>query len=317
MVPYAVRRLIVAIPLLGLISALLFAVVHLAPGGPAALYAADPQASPDVVERLNRVWGLDRPLHQQYLAWLRNLLGGDWGTSFSQRQPARQVVLERVPATLLLTGSALVFSLLVGVPLGIIAAVRRRGLWRPLVQTLAVLGMSVPTFWSGALVILIFSVRLRWLPAGGLPSLAGAAGPGDLLAHLAAPAVVLGSVYVATWARYVDAALSEVLAEDYVRTARAKGVAGARLLLRHALPNAALPLITVLGLEMARLFSGALVTEVVFSWPGMGRLLTQALLARDYPVALGVMTTLATLVVFGNILTDLVYAAVDPRVRYG
>jgi peptide/nickel transport system permease protein len=177
--------------------------------------------------------------------------------------------------------------------------------------------MSVPTFWSGTLVILVFAVWLRWVPAGGMATVGGGFSLADRLAHLVAPMVVLGSVYVAQWTRYVQAGLGEALREDYVRTGRAKGVAEGRLLVKHALPNAAIPLVTVLGLEIPRLLAGAMVTEVVFAWPGLGRLLTASLLARDYPVAMGVLMLLAVAVVLVNLLTDLAYGWIDPRVRVG
>jgi len=175
--------------------------------------------------------------------------------------------------------------------------------------------MSVPTFWSGTLVILVFAVWLRWIPSGGMATIGGGFSFLDRLAHLLAPVVVLGSVYVAQWTRYVQAGLDEALREDYVRTGRAKGLREVMLLARHALPNAAIPLVTVVGLEVPRLLAGAMVTEVVFAWPGLGRLLTASLLARDYPVALGVLMLLAVAVVVANLVTDLAYGWIDPRVR--
>jgi len=247
--------------------------------------------------------------------WLRRALVGDWGQSFSERRPVLHVVWERLPATLLLTGAALGLSLAAGVGLGAAAAVVPRRGWQALVQALAVVGMSVPTFWSGMLVLLFFSGRLGWLPSGGMATIGGEFSVGDRLWHLAGPALVLGSVYLAQWTRYVQAGLSEVLREDYVRTGRAKGLGETALLLRHALPNAAIPLVTVIGLEAPRLLAGAMVTEVVFAWPGLGRLLTQSLLGRDYPVAMGTLMLLALAVVTANLVTDLAYRLVDPRVR--
>jgi peptide/nickel transport system permease protein len=225
------------------------------------------------------------------------------------------VVWERLPATLLLTGTALALSLVVGLGLGAAGAVIPHRGWQTFVQALAVVGMSVPTFWSGMLVLLFFSGRLGWLPSGGMATIGGAFSVADRAWHLAGPAVVLGSVYLAQWTRYVQSGLSEVLREDYVRTGRAKGLGGTALLLRHALPNAAIPLVTVIGLEAPRLLAGAMVTEVVFSWPGLGRLLTQSLLGRDYPVAMGTLMLLAVAVVIANLLADLAYRVLDPRVR--
>ena len=299
------------------ISLILFAVLHIPPGGPADILAADPAASPEAIARIKALWGLDRPVHVQYAVWLRRVLTGDWGRSFAEHRPVVAVVLERVPATLVLTGSALAFSLVLGFGLGALGAtVRRRG-GQALVQGLAVLGMSVPTFWSGTLVILVFAVWLRWIPAGGMTTIGGEFSVADRLVHLVAPMVVLGSVYVAQWTRYVQAGLGEALREDYVRTGRAKGVTEGALLVKHALPNAAIPLVTVIGLEIPRLLAGAMVTEVVFAWPGLGRLLTASLLARDYPVAMGVLMLLATAVVLVNLATDVAYGWIDPRVRVG
>jgi peptide/nickel transport system permease protein len=251
----------------------------------------------------------------QYVVWLRRALAGDWGQSFAEHRPVLAVVLERVPATLTLTASALGFSLLLGLLLGAAAASVRRRAVQAAVQALAVVGMSVPTFWSGTLLLLVFAVYLRWLPSGGMATIGGAFSLADRLVHLVGPTLVLGSVYVAQWTRYVQAGLDETLREEYVRAARAKGLAEPALLWKHALPNAAIPLLTVVGLELPRLLAGAMVTEVVFAWPGLGRLLTGGLLARDYPVAMGVLMLLGAGVVLANVLTDLGYAWLDPRVR--
>jgi peptide/nickel transport system permease protein len=279
------------------------------------VFAADPAASPDAIARIRALWGLDRPLLAQYGLWLRRAVAGDWGQSFSERRPVLRVVSERLPATLALTGAALAVSLAAGLALGAAGAVIRGRAWQGTVQALAVIGMSVPTFWSGMLVLLVFSGRLGWLPSGGMATVGGGFALGDRLWHLAGPALVLGSVYTAQWTRYVQAGLAEALGDDYVRTGRAKGLGEGVLLRRHALPNAAIPLVTVLGLELPRLLAGAMVTEVVFAWPGLGRLLTASLLGRDYPVAMGTLMLLALAVVLTNLLTDLAYRLVDPRVR--
>ncbi len=316
MLTYLIGRLAGAIPRLLLISLVLFLVVHLPSGGPADIYAADPSASPQDMERLREVWGLNQPLHAQYVQWLGNVVTGSWGRSFSERRPARAVVSERIVNTVYLTGGALLFALIVGIPLGIFGATSRRTISRYLFQAISVTGISVPTFWSGTLVILVFSVYLRWIPTGGVGASGAPSSVSDLLVHLAAPAIVLGSVYVAQWSRYVQAGLTEALKEDYVRTARAKGAASATVVLRHALPNIAIPFVTVLGLEVPHMLSGAMVTEVVFSWPGLGRLITDSLLARDYPVVMGALMVFAVAVVLANLLTDLLYGWLDPRIRY-
>ena len=310
------QRLVGVAPRVLLISILLFGVVHLPRGGPADVYAADPAATPEAIERMRELWGLDQPLHVQYWRWVSRLASGDWGTSYVERRPARDVVLDRLGATLRLTGAALLVGLVVGVTLGVLASLSRSPLVKGGARLLAVLGMSVPTFWSGALVLLLFSSYLRWIPAGGVGTIGAPPTLLDTLWHLLAPALVLGSVYVAQWMRYVQAGLESVAHDDFVRTARAKGLTPRRALLRHGLPNVALPLVTVLGLEVPRLISGAMVTEVVFTWPGIGRLLHGSLVTRDYPVVLGVLLVAAAAVVLVNLVTDLLYALLDPRVRY-
>ena len=316
MIRYAAGRTLGALPRVLLVSLLLFLLLQLPAGGPADVFAADPNASPEAIERIEELWGLDRPVYEQYLAWLGNMVRGDWGFSFGERRPARTVVLERLGNTLWLTGGALLVGLVFGVALGVATAASRRRSARAALQLLSVLGMSIPTFWSGTLVLLFFGVRLGWIPSGGMGTIGEAFSLSDLLYHLMAPALVLGSVYVAQWSRFVHAGLEEAMREDYVRTARSKGRGRSALLMRHAFPNAAIPLLTVLGLELPRLMAGAMVTEVVFAWPGLGKLLTDSLLGRDYPVVMAALMLLVLLVIVANLLTDLAYGLLDPRVRY-
>lgn len=314
---YALRRTLGAIPRVLLISLILFFLIHLPEGGPADIYAANPSASPETIERIRELWGLDEPVWVQYGSWLRNVLVGDWGMSFSERRPVLDVVLGRLGNTLWLTIGAMLFGLVFGVGLGVLGAWTRSRAWRSVTQAVAVIGMSVPTFWSGTLVLLIFGVYLDWIPTGGMRTIGEPFSLVDVLRHLAAPAIVLGSVYVAQWSRYVQAGLTEQMQNDYVRTARSKGLARPAQLLRHAFPNTAIPLVTVFALETPRLVAGAMVTEVVFSWPGVGRLLTQALLGRDFPVVMGALMILVVIVIVANLLADLAYGLLDPRVRYG
>jgi peptide/nickel transport system permease protein len=301
------------IPRILLISAVLFLLIHLPAGGPADIYAADPAASPESIERIRELWGLDRPPYIQYGQWLGNVLTGNWGSSYAERRPVTAIVGERLVNTLWLTAGALLFALVFGVGLGVIGAVSRL---RRAVQGIAILGMSVPTFWSGTLVILVFAVYLNWLPTGGMATIGAPFSLTDRLWHLLAPAVVLGSYYVAQWSRYVQTGLNEVLAEDYIRTASAKGLRRLRIVFKHAMPNVGIPLITVFGLETPRILSGAMVTEVVFSWPGLGRLLTTSLLSRDYPVVMGTLMVFVVAVVIANLLADVAYGLADPRLRY-
>lgn len=316
MLTYAARRALGAVPRVLLVSVLLFLLVQLPEGGPADVFAADPSASPEAIAQIEALWGLDRPLHEQYLSWAGNLVRGDWGASFSQRRPARDVVLERLGNTLWLTGGALLVGIVFGVLLGIAMTFARQRVVRSALQLLSVLGMSVPTFWSGTLVLLVFAVQLDWIPSGGMRTIGAEPNFLDMAWHLLAPALVLGSVYVAQWSRFVYAGLEEVYREDFLRTARAKGIAPQWLLLKHAFPATAIPLVTVLGLELPRLMAGAMVTEVVFAWPGIGRLLTDSLLGRDYPVVMASLMILVILVIVANLITDLMYGLLDPRVRY-
>lgn len=316
MFAYALRRTLGAIPRVLLISLLLFFLIHLPEGGPADIYAGDPSASPQAIERIRELWGLDAPLHVQYVRWLGNVVRGDWGMSFSERRPALDVVMGRLGNTLWLTIGATLFGLVFGLLLGVAGAWTQSRFWRSLTQVVAVVGMSVPTFWSGTLVLLYFGVYLDWIPTGGMRTIGEPFDILDVLTHLAAPAIVLGAVYVAQWSRYVQSGLTEQMQNDYVRTARSKGRARPALLLRHAFPNTAIPLVTVFALETPRLVAGAMVTEVVFSWPGVGRLLTQALLGRDFPVVMGALMILVVIVIVANLLADLIYGTLDPRVRY-
>ena len=313
---YAVRRTLGAIPRVLLISLILFFLIHLPEGGPADIYAANPSASPEAIERIRELWGLDEPLWVQYGSWLRNVVVGDWGMSFSERRPVLEVVMGRLGNTLWLTIGATLVGLVFGVGLGVIGAWTRSRAWRSATQAIAVVGMSIPTFWSGTLVLLVFGVYLDWIPTGGMRTIGEPFTVPDVLRHLAAPALVLGSVYVAQWSRYVQSGLTEQMGNDYVRTARSKGRARPALLFRHAFPNTAIPLVTVFALETPRLVAGAMVTEVVFSWPGVGRLLTQALLGRDFPVVMGALMILVVIVIVANLLADLAYGLLDPRVRY-
>ena len=303
-------------PRLLLTSALLFLLIHLPVGGPADIYAANPLASQDDIERIKELWGLDQPIHVQYLQWLGNALSGNWGWSFSGNRPVLTAVTSRIPNTLMLAGGALLFAAFLGLLLGLIAASSRRKWVRDLIESISVIGMSIPTFWSGALVILVFSVFLRWIPPGGMMTPNEPFSVLDLLWHLVAPVVVLGSVYVAQWTKYVYAGMSEIIREDYMRTAESKGIRKIWLLLKHGLPNMAIPLITIIGLETPQILSGAVITEVVFSWPGLGRLLSESLLARDYPVVMGILMMLSFAVIMANLLADWLYSLADPRIRY-
>lgn len=308
------RRLVRAVPLLILLSLLAFCILHLAPGDPAALlYGAD--ATPEDLAQARAAWGLDRPLAVQYLSWLAHVARGDLGRSLIDGRPVAAIIGERLPATLVLALAALALGTVLGVALGISAATHAGTPFDRFLTVAATLFYSVPPFWLGLLLILIFAVRLRWLPSGGLTSPAGSVGVAGLLAHLLLPSLVLSLHLLAQFLRYTRAAVLEELQRPYLRTARAKGLGEGTVLVRHALRNAAIPLITLVGLSLPQLLSGAAAVETVFAWPGLGRLLVEAAFQRDYSVLMGDILLVGGLVVLGNLTADLCYMVADPRIR--
>lgn len=310
---YIVRRLLGAIPLLLGISIILFLLIHLPPGGPADIYAGSPTVNEADLAQMQENLGLNDPLPVQYAKWLRGMLTGNWGNSYKDGRPVTQAIMERLPATLELMGASLLIAIVLAVPIGLYTSTRASRFSRYLVNVLTMLGISVPTFWTGLMVILFFAGRLGWIPTGGRGQ------SGDLLDqlhHLIAPAMVLALVSMAGFARYIHSSMIEVMQADYIRTARAKGIRERGVVLRHAFRNASIPIITLLGLEIPRLFSGALVTEVVFSWPGIGRLITESVLGRNYPVLMGTFMLSAVMVVIGSLLADIGYGLANPQIRY-
>ena len=310
---YILHRLLGAIPLLLGVSIVIFALIHLPPGGPADIYAGSPNVSAEALAQVNENLGLNDPLPIQYIKWLGGMLSGNWGNSYRDGRPVTEAIMERLPATLELMVSSLVIALALAIPIGIYTATRATRLTRYLLNIVTMLGISLPTFWTGLMVILFFAGRLGWIPTGGRGQ------PGDLLDqlhHLIAPALVLALVSMAGFARYIHASMLEVMQEDYIRTAKAKGLKPRTIILRHAFRNAMIPVITLLGLEVPRTFSGALVTEVVFSWPGIGRLITESILGRNYPVLMGAFMLSAFLVIIGNLIADVCYGLVNPQIRY-
>ncbi len=311
MAAYVAGRLLRAVPLLFGLSLLTFALVHAAPGGPLTVYLSNPNVRPEDIERLERLLGLDRPLHEQYLGWLSAFVRGDWGFSYVDGRPVLLRVLERAGATVELMGTAFALALFAALVLGSLAALRPGSVADSLVSGASIVGISLPTFWLGLVLQLVFAVELRFLPTAGRM---GVGGEGRL-AHLVLPAATLSSFYAASWIRYVRASLASTLARDFVRAGRAQGLSEAQLLVRHSLPNALFPLVTVLALDFALLFGGAVVTETVFAWPGMGTLLVDSVYRRDYSILMAILMVGSAAVVLSNLLADLVYAWLDPRVR--
>jgi peptide/nickel transport system permease protein len=326
--PYLLKRLLGAIPLVLGIATIVFFVIHLSPGDPVSIYAA-PGVSPDVLERMRTNMGLDRPVHERYLHWMGAMLRGDFGTSFTHNQPVRDVIARMLPNTLILSATALALGFLLGVLVGVVQAVRQNSALDGGLSVATLFFYSMPSFWLALMLILVFSLYARnvwgWpisFPASGMTSVDhGFMGPmeqlRDRLMHLVLPAVSLGTVVAAGVARHTRSAMLEVVRQDYIRTARAMGLPERSVILRHALPNALIPVVTLLGLYLPFLFSGAVVIETVFAWPGMGKLMVDAIFQRDYPVVMAATFVFALVVVLGNLLADLLYGVVDPRIRHG
>ena len=315
MLQFIVKRILHSIPLMIGVSLIGFGLMHLAPGGPLAVYTLNPTITAQDIERIKIVFGLDQPVHVQYFKWAKGMFTGSWGYTFFGGRPVLHVILERVPATLLLMGSALSIAIIVGMFVGILGAVRRYSLFDYLATTGAIFALSFPTFWFGLMAIYVFALNLRWLPSGGMYELGAEGDILDLLRHLILPTMVLALVIVATWSRYARSSFLEVIHQDYIRTARAKGLRGPAILFRHAFPNAAKPLIALLGVQLPFLFSGALVAETIFGWPGMGRLFVDALTMKENPVLMGMMMFTAFFVIVSNLLADIGVALIDPRIR--
>jgi len=311
---YIVKRLLAVVPILFGLSIIVFAMMALIPGDPATAILGS-YATPENVARLNSQLGLDKPLPQQYLTWLGNLLHGDMGQSYSLDRPVRAIVMERFGATLILAGTAFVLASLVGLAAGIVSAVRQFGWTDRIVTLLVLIGISIPSFWLGLLLIILFAVDLGWLPASGMFAVYGGGGLLDLGRHLILPAVTLAVVATAVIARLSRTAMLEVLRQDYVRTARAKGVPEWRVVARHAFKAALVPIFPVLGIQAGFVLGGAVYIETVFDWPGIGRMLVDAILSRDLLLVQGGILVVAASYVLFNLIADVAQVIVDPRLR--
>jgi peptide/nickel transport system permease protein len=322
---YIVRRLLQAIPTLLGITAISFALMRLSPGDPVDLLTFDPKMTPTARETLRRQLCLDRPVVEQYMIWMfgnaecdtKGIIRLDFGDSLYEKRPVLDMIVERIPATVELTGLALAFGMLIGVSVGIYSAVKQGTMADNLTRFWAVIGQAVPGFWLGLVLILIFSVQLGWLPVGGryTLTLAGEKDFFDHLEHLIMPVFVLATGWIAVLSRYMRTEMLEVIRQDYIRAARAKGVHNRRVYFWHAARNALIPLVTILGPAIGGLLGGAVITETIFSWPGMGRMTIEAVFQRDYTLLMANVIIGAVLVVFGNLLSDILYVVVDPRIR--
>ena len=305
MLRYFVRRLLLAIPVLIGVATLVFSLIHLVPGDPAQAMMGD-GASPQDVAELRKTLGLDQPLLTQYASFLRHAIKGDLGVSFRTGQPVTQMVVERMPATAELAIASMIVAIVIAIPLGIVAAVFRGTAADYGAMTFALAGVSIPNFWLGPLLAIVFSVELGWLPVSGRGT----------VAHLVLPAISLGLALAAILARMTRASLLDELNELYVRAARARGVSRAMSITTHALRNSMVPLLTIIALQFGAVLTGAVITETIFAWPGIGRLLIQSIGFRDYPMVQGCILLIAVTYVTVNLITDLMYGVLDPRIRY-
>ena len=313
MLRYTVRRLIGAVPLLLGVAVLSFLFMHFAPGGPDALFARNARMTAEQLEAIRHNMGLDQPGYVQLWRWVSNLARGDLGTSYSQYRPVSQVIWEVFPNTVLLMGSGLVVALVLSLVFGIAAARNPYGLFDNVTSFVSYFGLAMPVFWFGLMLQILFAVQLGWLPSAGMTSPLGG-GPLDVARHLALPAFTIAIGSIAGWSRYIRSSTVEQLQQDYVRTARAKGIEENRVVAGHVLRNALIPFVTVVAIDVPLYLTGSVLTETVFSWPGMGRLFYDSLTVRDYPVLMGILILGAVLIVLGNLLADLLYGLLDPRI---
>ena len=313
MTAYIARRLLSMLPVMALVALFVFLLLHIAPGDPAAIIAGD-NATPDNIAQIRKALGLDEPIWKQFLVWVSSLARGDLGRSMFWNDPVTTLIAQRAEPTLSLALTTLIFAIVIAITLGVVAAAKAGTAIDRIVMGFAVIGFSVPVFVVGYLLIFVFAIYLKWLPVQGYTPLSEGALP--WLRNLVLPSIALGLVYVALIARITRATMLDVLAEDYMRTARAKGVAPRPLLLKHALKNAAVPIVTVIGIGVALLIGGVVITETVFNIPGIGRLVVDAIARRDYPIIQGVIMVFSGIYVLVNLVVDMSYTLLDPRIRY-
>jgi peptide/nickel transport system permease protein len=314
---YVSRRLIQAVPLLLGITVIVFALLKTIPGGPLAAYEANPSVTPEDMRRLEHALGLDQPVPIQYVSWLGHFLTGDWGYSLATSQPVLSMIGSRLPNTLWLMTTVYIVTLVVSLPIGVFTAVRQYSWFDHITTGATFAAFSMPTFWLGLLLIITFGLTFRLLPLGGMLAPGEPFTIGDLARHLVLPVVTLSLVQIGVYVRFLRASMLETTGQDYMRTARSKGLSERRVIWRHGLKNAAIPFITVAALELPELFAGAVVTEQIFGWPGMGRLFIDSATRLDYPVLMGIIAISAAFVVLANLLADVLYGYLDPRIRYG
>jgi peptide/nickel transport system permease protein len=311
---FVLRRVLSSIPLLFGVAILSFVFAQVMPGGPDALFGRNGRMTQEQLDNIRHNMGLDRPVYVQLLKWLGNLVQGDFGTSYTQFRPVSQVIWDVFPNTLLLMGTGLFVALLFSIIFGIFAALRPYGIFDGISSFISYFGLAMPVFWFGLMLQILFAVKLGWLPSAGMHG-AGQSGLWDLIKHLALPGFTIAIGSIAGWSRYLRSSVIEAMEQDYVRTARAKGVQEQRVVVTHVLRNAMIPFVTVAAIDIPLYLTGAVLTETVFSWPGMGRLFYDSLTVRDYPVLMGIVILGAVLIVVGNLIADLLYGLLDPRIK--
>ena len=313
---YATRRFLQIIPLMLGISLIVFLIIQAAPGGPEGIMLQSGlMIDPQVIEAYRHRLGVDQPIYIQYFKWISAALSGDMGMSFTSSRPVLDMIVERLPATLELMTVSFILAALIAIPMGIYSALHQYSTFDLIATTGSFLGIAMPVFWFGLILQLSFSVKLGWLPVSGTITV-GDTSVFDHLKHLILPSLVLSLHYIAGWSRYMRSSMLGVIRSDYIRTAHAKGLKERTVIIRHAMKNALIPVITIMALHLAELFSGAVITETIFAWPGIGRLFIQSMYARDYPVLMGILIMGSFMVVFFNLLADLVYGWLDPRISY-
>ncbi len=314
MTKYLIRRLFQMIPLMIGISILIFFLIQAAPGGPETVFLASGRfVDLSIIEAYKAKLGLDQPVYIQYIKWIGAAVRGDLGYSYFSSRPVFDMIIERLPATFELMMISYVIAAVVAIPLGIYSAIRQYSFLDYAATTLSFLGIAMPVFWFGLILQLVFSVYLGWLPTAGRETV-GSASLWDQLRHLILPAFVLSLRYIAGWSRYMRTTMANVIRSDYIRTARAKGMSERTVLIKHAIKNALIPVVSVMALDLSGLFSGAVITETIFAWPGIGRLFIQSMDNRDYPLLMGILLMGSFMVVFFNLLADVVYKWLDPRI---
>jgi len=313
MLTYILKRLLGAVPLMVGISIIIFGILQSIPGGPIAVYLDNPNITGRDIAILKHQFGLDRPVYIQYLSWLGAYVTGTWGVSYSSGEQVGKLITQRLPATLLLMGSSFAVALAIAITGGVHSAVRQHSLFDTSMTTFSFLGISMPVFWFGLMLQLVFGVRLGWLPVAGF---GGTGSWIDVPRHLILPTIVLALFTAGRWSRFVRSGMLEVLNQDYIRVARAKGLTQRGVIIRHALKNGLIPVVTIVALDLSGLFSGAVVTETVFAWPGMGSLLIQSISNVDYPTLLAILMLSSAAIVLSNLAADVLYGVFDPRIVY-